>query len=827
MKQQNLPVYKQRNKILKKLKTSQVIVVESPTGSGKTTQIPQILLKQGYAKKGIIGITQPRRIAAVSVADFMAKQLNSKLPEIVGYKMRFEDITGPTTKVKVMTDGILLQEMKADDTLSRYSVIIVDEAHERSLNIDFILGLLKRTLRIRKDFKVIVSSATINTKVFSGYFDNCPIVSIDSRVYPVEEIFDPPEKENDIDSIFEKINRIITSLYKKDIKGDILVFLSGSRDINNCIQMLKTHPENKKMELLPLYSMLSQEEQERVFLEYPGKRKVIVATNIAETSVTIDGITIVVDSGLAKMNFYNPRTFTESLIQVPISRAACDQRRGRAGRTRPGICYRLYSKSDYANRLEYTQEEIYRTDLSEVVLRMAELGIKDYDNFDFLSSPGKPAIASAIETLKMLDALDAGRELTKTGKMMVPFPMLPKHSRIIVEAILKYPEVLEEVCIACSFLTTHSPFLLPPGEEIEARRAHHTFRDRMGDFVSYLRLYDAFIDSKNREKFCERYYLEMKTLLEIVNIKEQLEDIITEMKIPLQSGGDLVDYLCSISKGLIQFVCCRTRKGMYKSLTADQIYIHPGSVMYQKTPRYIVAGEIVKTSRIYARSVSELDKNWLTRISPLLKSLSFDRHKKQEKENNVPPVNQKRDFNTQIRIGDMIFPVKREKNKKKVVILAWEKLKALMKTLDKGMLTDYKGLRGKILYERLEILPGASLNTILRIADKIEPDKGILYHWPKGNFTLDSKQTKLFNFLDKILYVCRRHKNTKKTGFLSLCSDGEGTYWYRCAKSFDTALSESLASLEVLADEPEEYIGKAELSDVNRVYHKLSQIILE
>jgi ATP-dependent helicase HrpA len=477
----HLPIYQQKTRILDALISNQVIVVESPTGSGKTTQIPQILLEADICAKGMIGVTQPRRIAAVSVAEFIARQQGTSIPEIIGFKMRFEDRTDPRTRIKIMTDGILLQEIKADRSLSRYSLIMVDEAHERSLNIDFILGLLKRVLEERPEFKIVISSATINAEIFSEYFDACPIVNIETPMYPVQMHYDPPKPGSGPEALLEKIARIVAKIGSDgSAEGDILIFLPGEGAIKNCIAQIQSLPIRKHLEILPLYARLSSEEQERVFHEYPGRRKVIVATNIAETSVTIDGVTTVIDSGLAKINYYNQRNYTSSLIEIPISKASANQRRGRAGRTRPGVCHRLYSRRDYDLRPLYTTEEILRTDLSEVVLRMAELGIRNFEGFDFISTPGREGILSAIETLRLLDALDEHREVTAVGQRMLAFPILPRLARAIVEAINSYPNVVEEVLIGVAFLSTRNPFFLPPGEELEARKAHHTFRSHGG-----------------------------------------------------------------------------------------------------------------------------------------------------------------------------------------------------------------------------------------------------------------------------------------------------------------------------------------------------------
>jgi HrpA-like RNA helicase len=632
-----LPVYKNHQKILSALKENQAVVVESPTGSGKTTQLPVILHEAGYSQKGIIGVTQPRRIAAVSVSEFIARQMKTPLGGLVGYKMRFEDRTGPQTKIKILTDGMLLQELKLDPWLSKYGVIVVDEAHERSLNIDFTLGLLKRVLESRRDFKVIISSATINAQLFCEYFGGCPVVKIDAQRFPVTLIYDPPVTE---DELMDKTAKIVTRFITEKREGDILIFLSGEKAIKDCMSRLALCKAGGKLHLLPLYGRLGKEEQERVFDPAPkGKTKVVLSTNIAETSVTIDGITAVIDSGLSKLNWYNPNTFTSSLVEAPVSKASANQRKGRAGRTREGSCYRLYTRDDFENRPQFTTEEIFRTDLSEVILRMSDLGITDFENFDFISTPGKDGLVAGIETLNLLGALESDRSLSSIGRMMTEFPLAPRQSRIIVEAILHYPGALRDTLIAAAFLSTQSPHILPPGEETEARKAHSRFRDDNGDFVSYLKIFKAYNDSLNKAKFCEKNYLDEKAMAEIVNVAVQLGEILAGLNIPVPEGGSAVaDYLCCIGKGMIQFVCVRdsgraggkknasggsagsgrsgaSRKPVtYRSLTADQITIHPGSVMFRSDPQYIVAGEIVRTSRMYAMSVSPLSREIVERL---------------------------------------------------------------------------------------------------------------------------------------------------------------------------------------------------------------------
>jgi RNA helicase HrpA len=825
MQPHELPVYQQRDRILEALETHQVIVVESPTGSGKTTQLPVILHEAGYGRNGTIGVTQPRRIAAVSVCEYIAKQLNEEIGETVGYKMRFEDRTGPDTRLKIMTDGILLQEIKLDYDLLQYGVIMVDEAHERSLNIDFILGLLKRVLRNRPEFKVIVSSATINAEIFSEYFDSCPIVRIDTPMYPVQMIYDPPALEGNPDELVNKITDIVGRIVEEEREGDVLIFLSGERIIKDTVAALYSEPYRKQLHIVPLYGRLSKDEQEAVFPSAPdGKTKVVVSTNIAETSVTIDGITTVIDSGLAKMNYYNPKTFTSSLIEGPISKASANQRRGRAGRTQPGTCYRLYRRDDYERRSLFTTEEIYRTDLSEVVLRMAEIGITDFEEFDFISSPGRRDIVSAIESLHLLDALEDDNALSQTGRMMAEFPLLPRHSRVIVEAVLNYPDVVDEAVTAAAFLSTNTPFLLPMGEEIEARQAHHRYRDDLGDFVSYLKLFAAYADTPKKERFCETRYLDPQTMGEIRNVKEQLDEIVSEMGVPLGRGGSKADYLCAVAKGLIQFVCVQSGRGSYRSLTAERILIHPGSVMFKESPRFIVAGEIVRTSRTYARSVSPLEESWIRRISPLLARNLM------EQEPGYQPAKKKKrreDTTWQIRIGTRLFPLRAKKGKKKIAILAWDDL---AKALDEEpvVLPQFHSLKGKLVHDGIEILSGVKVAEIMRIAQYIDPPRDLVSEWPStAAYDSYSASEELCEDLDMILKMTRTKKSGKAVGFLTLQTDGNGLYWFKPQRNFYTSVAESLGALEQFADELGPAIDKPAHEAVNHAYRRLAEILEE
>lgn len=832
MEPHNLPVYAQRDRILEALSEHQVVVVESPTGSGKTTQLPIILHEAGYGRNGVIGVTQPRRIAAVSVTEFIARQLDEQVGETVGYKMRFEDRTGPGTSLKVMTDGILLQELKLDYNLSQYGVIVVDEAHERSLNIDFILGLLKRVIKARPEFRVIVSSATINAAIFSEYFDSCPIIRIETPMYPVQVIYNPPPVSDDPEALIRTICSVIERTVEERPEGDILVFLSGERLIKDCINALLMQPFRSKLDVRPLYGRLSKEEQESVFPPAAeGRIKVVVSTNIAETSVTIDGITTVIDSGLAKMNYYNPKTYTSSLIEGPISRASANQRKGRAGRTQPGSCYRIYKREGYERRPLFTTEEIYRTDLSEVVLRMAELGIKDFDQFDFISSPGQRDLASAVESLKLLSALTPENTLSDIGRMMVRFPLLPRHSRVIVEAIREYPQVVDEAVTAAAFLSTNSPFLLPMGEEMEARHAHHQYRDDLGDFVSYLKLFAAYCSAPKKEQFCEKRYLDPRTMGEIRNVKDQLDEIVSSMGVPVLTGGPVSDYLCAIATGLIQFVCVQSGRGSYASLTADRILIHPGSVMFRESPRFIVAGEIVRTSRTYARSVSVLEESWIKRISPDLardlREVEGGRRSKKKGDKGGRAREEKRDTTWQVQIGPKTFPIKLAKGKKKVALLEWGDLIKVLKG-DPVVLPQHHGLKGKLTHQGTELLTGMRVAEIMRIAPFLNPNTDFVKQWPRtAQFDSYAESGELIRELDFVLKMVRVKKGGKRVGYLSLQTDEDGHYWFKPQRNFHTAVGQSLASLEQLADEVNSDSDKDQMAEVNGWYRRLSTMLEE
>jgi len=846
----SLPVYEQKQKILDCLENNQVVIVESPTGSGKTTQIPVILYEAGYANSGMIAVTQPRRIAALSVSEFISKQLGTTYPGLVGYKMRFEDKTDQSTRIKIMTDGILLQEMKLDPWLSKYSVIMVDEAHERSLNIDFVLGLLKRVLKERKDFRVIVSSATMNTESFSAYFDNAPIVSIDTITYPVSLIYDPISEgattltDTGCDQLLSKIYNTVDRVFDNEVEGGILIFLPGEKIIKDCVDRLYYSPIGRKLHILPLYGRLSKEEQERVFEEVPdGKKKVVISTNIAETSVTISDITTVIDCGLCKLNFYNPRNFTSSLVETTVSKASCNQRKGRAGRTHEGTCYRLYSRKDFETREMYTLEEIYRTDLSEVVLRMAELGITDFYNFDFIASPGREGIIGAVDTLNMLGALDKDNTLSEIGKMMVRFPLEPRISRIIVEAIMRFPEVLDKVLIAASFLSANSPFILPQGEEMEARKAHHRFRDMQGDFGTYLNLFNSFKQTDNREKFCKRNYLDARVMAEIENINFQLSEIVgSSFGIPIVEGkGSNNDYLCCIASGMIQFVCVRTGRESYHSLTADHICIHPGSVMFKQDPVFIVAGEIVRTSRVFAMSVSPLTRTLLDVINPdLYERLMACKGSKREEikptivKTKTPSPKTNKELSQKAVVSDsdfyfggFIFKTTKVKGKK-VALLPLEQFTfAVQAENDIGKINACGNLKGRITTkDRGMLMDGEKLSLIYSVFKNLNVFPLSEKKWNRkmnANINDEIGKEQIIDSLDIILRTAIAKQKNKEYGFIALFTDGNGNYWYKVSRGFTTALTETHSSLETLIEENVEFTDeeKEKINEKLRLVNKL------
>ncbi|AFI31622.1 helicase-related protein [Borrelia crocidurae] len=816
-----LPIYKYKDDLIKKLSTNSVLIVESPTGSGKTTQIPRIIYEAGLAKLGKIGVTQPRRIATISIAEYIAKHIGVNLGEEVGYKIRFQEVISPKTKIKLMTDGVLLQELKKDTLLYEYDVIIIDEAHERSLNIDFILGLLKDILNKRNDFKVIISSATINTKIFSKYFNNAPILSIETITYPVQIIYNPPLL-NTSKSMILKIKEIIAGIIKEKKEGDILIFLSGEKEIKETIKEIHALNLKKDLIILPLYGRMAKEAQEQIFMPTPkNKRKIIVSTNIAETSITIENIKIVIDSGKVKTNKFQMKTHTYSLQEVPISKSSATQRAGRAGRLSKGTCYRLYKRDEYQLRDEYQKEEIYRTDLSEVILRMADIGIKNFTKFDFISKPSIKSIQTASDILKSLDAINEKNELTEIGKYMIIFPLIPIHSRALVEAMMHYQQAIYPTTIGLSFLSTSGIFLLPQNEEIEARQAHLKYKNPLGDLIGFINIFEDYRKAINKEDFAKENYLDLQGLEEINNVQRQLENIVSSFDIPIVHKNEIdhEGYLKSIMRGMKDYICFKTSKNKYKTIKAQNVVIHPGSLINTDSVKYFVAGEIIETSKRYARAIGVLKKEWLNNIQ-------FEENKnipqKENKQshhshkNNILHKENKDSLKKEIKIGGKKFYIQNEyKNQ-----LTFS-LKEIKQLISKGLKNEeekaIKNVLAKLTYENLIIFKNKKLIEIMRIVNGMEPNWTLLKTYENTNVNINEID-KIKNILECTMNFIQ-HPNKKSVLFLSLRSDYADNFWLKPQKSFIVAIEESMDSIKSLIDNQDNITKLTSIKKtINKVY---------
>ncbi|QMU99567.1 DEAD/DEAH box helicase [Borrelia sp. A-FGy1] len=821
-----LPIYKYKDELILLLKSNNVLIVESPTGSGKTTQIPRIIYEAGFAKLGKIGVTQPRRIATVSIAEYIAKHIGVNLGEEVGYKIRFQEIISSKTKIKLMTDGVLLQELKKDTLLYEYDVIIIDEAHERSLNIDFILGLIKDILKKRDDFKVIISSATINTQIFSKYFNNAPILNIETITYPVQIIYNPP-LINTPKGMILKIKEIISSIIKSKQEGDILIFLSGEKEIKETIKEINNLNLRKDLIILPLYSRMAKEAQEQIFMPTPkNKRKIIVSTNIAETSITIENIKIVIDSGKVKTNRFQMKTHTYSLQEVPISKASATQRAGRAGRLSKGTCYRLYRRDEYQLREDYQKEEIYRTDLSEVILRMADIGIKNFTKFDFISKPSIKSIQTASEILKSLDAINDKNELTEIGKYMIIFPLIPIHSRALVEAMINYQQAIYPTTIGLSFLSTSGVFLLPQNEEIEARQAHLKYKNPLGDLMGFIKIFEDYKKALNKEEFAKENYLDLQGLEEIINIQKQLENIVSRLNIPVINKPEIdkEGYLKSIMRGMRDYICFKTSKNKYKTIKAQNIVIHPGSLINIDSVKYFVAGEIIETTKIYARSIGVLKKEWINEIE-----FEENKIKKHIKENKILNKDNKSTFKktkkplleNEITIGEKKFNFKNENNIQFIDLTLTEAKKLILKRLTSKENQATKKINVKLIHKDLVIFKSKKLIEIIRIVSNMGLDWTLIEKYENNNININ-EVNKVKNILECTMNFVQ-HPNKKSVLFLSLKSDYSDNFWLKPQKSFIIAIEESMNSIKSLIDN-QKYINKlsAIKPTINKVYKKLN-----
>ncbi|KAJ4775920.1 RNA helicase-like [Rhynchospora pubera] len=616
-----LPIYPYRDELLQAVKDHQVIIIVGETGSGKTTQIPQYLHEAGYTKQGMVACTQPRRVAAMSVAARVSQEMGVKLGHEVGYSIRFEDCTSEKTLIKYMTDGMLLREFLGEPDLASYSVVMVDEAHERTLSTDILFGLVKDIARFRKDLKLLISSATLDAEKFSDYFDSAPIFKIPGRRFPVEIHYTKAPEADYIDAAIVTVLQI----HVTQSPGDILVFLTGQEEIETVDEILKHRTRGlgtKIAELIicPIYANLPTELQAKIFEPTPeGARKVVLATNIAETSLTIDGIKYVVDPGFCKIKSYNPRTGMESLLINPISKASANQRAGRSGRTGPGKCFRLYTAYNYYNDLEdNTVPEIQRTNLANVVLTLKSLGIHDLVNFDFMDPPPSEALLRALEQLFALNALNVKGELTKTGRRMAEFPLDPMLSKMIV-ASEKYKCSDEIISIASMLSVGNSIFYRPKDKQVHADNARMNFNTgNVGDHIALLNVYNSWKETDFSTQWCYENYIQVRSMKRARDIRDQLEGLLERVEIEISTNlNDLDTIKKAITSGFFHHAAKLQKNGSYRTLKNPQtVYIHPSSGLAQVHPRWVVYHELVLTTKEYMRQVTELKPDWLVEIAP-------------------------------------------------------------------------------------------------------------------------------------------------------------------------------------------------------------------
>jgi ATP-dependent helicase HrpA len=655
----DLPITASKDRIIAALRANQVIVVAGETGSGKTTQLPKMCLEAGLGIEASIGCTQPRRVAALSISARIAEELNCEWGREVGCKIRFDDRSRPETLIKLMTDGILLAEVQNDPLLSDYNAIIIDEAHERSLNIDFLLGHLRNLAAKRPELKIIITSATIDTQAFSEAFGRAPIIEVSGRMYPVDTIHAPcgtaftddealaPSIALDTEEVhyIDAAVRATEQIACEPGSGDVLIFMPTERDIRETADALRPMLGDAA-EIIPLFGRLSSSEQQRVFSPC-SRRKIVVATNIAETSLTIPGIRYVIDTGLARISRYNPRNRTRRLPIEPISQSSANQRKGRAGRVREGVCIRLYSEADFYARPPYTQPEIQRSNLAEVILRMKASRLGEIETFPFLNPPTPNAIQGGYTLLIELGALDANRQLTQLGRDLARLPIDPALGRMLLQSQREHAS--RELLIIAAGLSIQDPRERPLDQQQAADAAHRQFADSRSDFLSLLKLWnyisehwDALGTQNQRRKFCKSRFLSYLRIREWQDLYEQLRDALEDAGATHlnESNATYESIHRSILSGLLGHIARRTERNTYKGVGNRTLALFPGSAMFDRAPRpqkkhgpkqeskptpkpasqpeWIVAGEIVETRMVYARSAAEINPEWVMELAPQL-----------------------------------------------------------------------------------------------------------------------------------------------------------------------------------------------------------------
>ncbi len=622
-----LPVSAKREEIARAIAQNQVVIVCGETGSGKTTQLPKICLDAGRGVFGQIGHTQPRRIAARSVANRISQELGTALGDLVGYQVRFTGKTSPDNLVKLMTDGILLAETQSDRFLNAYDTLIIDEAHERSLNVDFLLGYIKQLLPKRPDLKLIITSATIDAEKFSRHFGDAPVVEVSGRLYPVDVVYRPfdedDEDAHDVD-LPEAVVNALDEIAMQGASGDVLVFLPGEREIRECAEALRKHPshghKSGRIEILPLYARLSAQEQERVFSS-GGPRRVVLATNVAETSLTVPGIRYVIDSGLARINRYSFRNKVEMLQVEKIARASANQRAGRCGRVMNGVCVRLYSEDDFDSRPEFTDPEILRSSLASVILRMQALRLGDVAEFPFVDAPAAKAIADGYQLLVELGAVDERKRLTPVGKRLARLPIDPRIARMIVAA--QEFGCLHEILIIASGLSVQDPRERPADKQEAATLAHSEFSDERSDFLGYLAMWNWFEDAirhkqSNRKlvQECHNRFLSYLRLREWRELHGQLAAMTAEMGWRAnEKPARYEEVHRALLSGLLGNIGFKSDEaGLYQGARGIKFVVHPGSAMKKRKPKWLMAAELTETTRLFARCVAQVEASWIEKL---------------------------------------------------------------------------------------------------------------------------------------------------------------------------------------------------------------------
>ena len=624
----DLPIVQRRTEIAQAIAANQVVIVCGETGSGKTTQLPKICMELGRGVAGMIGHTQPRRIAARSVAARIASELGSSLGQAVGYKVRFNDKLSPGTYLKIMTDGILLAETQGDRDLLQYDTIIIDEAHERSLNIDFLLGYLKQLLPRRPELKVIITSATIDPQKFSRHFDDAPIIEVSGRSHPVEVRYrsvQADEADEEDPSILDAILNAVDEIEKTELEGsgpgDILIFLSGEREIREAAEALRGRCNLYKTptQLLPLYARLSTEEQNRVFQPHEGRR-IILATNVAETSLTVPGVRFVIDPGFARISRYSSNARVQRLPIERISRASADQRKGRCGRIAAGVCIRLYTQEDFNERSEFTDPEILRANLASVILQMKALKLGEIERFGFIEPPRLSMIREGNQTLHELGAVDDHGELTTIGRELAKLPIDPRLGRMILAA--RDEKCLREVLIIASALATQDPRLRPMDAPKLADAAHQQFVDERSDFLAYLKIWEFYhaqareLSGNKLRKLCQQNYLSYVRLREWHDVHRQLHALAMAAGMKFNDKpAEYEDIHRALLTGLLANIGFKAEGHEFHGVRDRKFNIFPGSSLFKAGPKWLVAAELVETTRLYARTVARVQPEWIEKLA--------------------------------------------------------------------------------------------------------------------------------------------------------------------------------------------------------------------